>query len=199
MMISVKCCGLPGVTPVEYLAAALARHIDANGCTTFVTRRQFNGIVYDLNQSGDGKRYSVIDPDINPRKISMGISKYDIYLITQEAGQKMLNREDDFWTCTYRGCGAKFNDKDRLKAHLKSPKHEARMYRCPGCDKHFPDLGSACSHIEQDLPRCNLNNVKDVIREAHELIIAVTKKKKDSRTKQRLREFARILPNLRPR
>ncbi|RXW11858.1 hypothetical protein EST38_g13997, partial [Candolleomyces aberdarensis] len=176
---------------------ALARHIDAQGCTAFITRRQFNGIAYDLNQFGDGKQYSVIDPDINPR--TTGISRDAVYFTLKEAGRKVSNEEDDFWTCTYRGCGAKFNVKDRLKAHLKSPTHEARMYRCPGCDKHFPDLGSACSHIEQDLPGCNLNNVKDVIREAHELIIAVTKKK-DPRAREHPRAFAKLkLLNLRPR
>jgi hypothetical protein len=182
---------------------ALARHFDANGCT--FTRRQFNGIAYDLNQSGDhDQEYSIIVPDVDPRK--MGISGHVRYLITKGAGRRFSNGEDDSWTCTYRDCGnecgAKFNTKDGLKAHLKSPKHEVPMYRCPGCETCFTDLGSACSHIGADLRTCNVN-VGDVKREVRELITAVTQRQ-DSRARplkdysERMRDFASLLQRLRP-
>ncbi|KAJ2935394.1 hypothetical protein H1R20_g1700, partial [Candolleomyces eurysporus] len=174
--------------------AALARHIDAQGCTTFITRRQFNEIAYDLNQSDDGERYSVIDPDINPR--TTGISKDTVDSIIKAAGRKVSNREDYFWTCTYPGCVAEFKAKDSLKAHLQSPTHEARMYRCPGCNADFPDLGSACSHIEQNVRGCNIE-VKAVIKEVHELITAVKKKKVSDRTSASLRAIWLLSKSLR--
>ncbi|KAJ2917838.1 hypothetical protein MD484_g2553, partial [Candolleomyces efflorescens] len=160
--------------------ADLARHFDANGCAN-LTRRQFNGFAYDLNQGHeDPNKYSIIKPDINPRKSGrMGISPSIADLLTKRAAEKYAKGEDKFYTCTYKDCGAKFDKRLKLKAHLKSPKHEALMYRCPGCKKQFPDLGSACSHIGAGLQGCNLD-VEDKMKEVRKLITAVTKKKDPS-------------------
>ncbi|KAJ2917837.1 hypothetical protein MD484_g2552, partial [Candolleomyces efflorescens] len=165
-------CASNGFTSI----AALARHFDSNGCA-LITRRRFNGIAYDLSQSGDRDQpFRVIKPDVNPR--NMGF-KRRVHRVVKRAWRKLLEGEEDPWTCTYPDsegeCGAELTTIAGLKAHLKSPKHEARMYRCPGCTTCFADLGSASSHIAADLPACNLN-ARAEMRKVLELINAVTQR-----------------------
>lgn len=123
--------------------AALAAHIEANGCSE-ITRRQFNELAYGLDPGG-----AILVRHPGP---SGNLTRNQIRRNLQRA------RRGSVWKCAYCRNHAEFPDLDALKAHLKSPAHDVEMYRCSKCDARFKTLSGLGSHVSTT--KCNAKERK---------------------------------------
>ncbi|KAJ3545284.1 hypothetical protein NMY22_g2502 [Coprinellus aureogranulatus] len=125
--------------------AAVAAHIDANGCEE-ITRRRFNELAYECDT-----RATVVDKDEHPNE---SISNLSILRILQNA------RRTGAYHCSYNGCGNRFNTLNGLTAHLKSPAHEVLMYKCPECSESFKVFSGVHQHIDGGMCKVDMIRVK---------------------------------------
>ncbi|KAH8108282.1 hypothetical protein DFH11DRAFT_1711213 [Phellopilus nigrolimitatus] len=117
--------------------SALIMHSESDTCPSGVTRKAVNAFVARID------RQNIIT---NPARMIAGPAGYTIPVETEYwATAEMYNgRAFECFLCldTFRTLSA-------LDAHLKSLRHLARIYRCPGaeCQREFPALSALWQHV----------------------------------------------------
>ncbi|KAF6754207.1 hypothetical protein DFP72DRAFT_379531 [Ephemerocybe angulata] len=126
--------------------AALAAHYDANGCQS-ITRQQLNRRIFDIDNTRD--RRTVVDGAESP--VGEGLIRSSkIYQELETA------RESRDYTCRQKSdCGMRFNKYQQLEAHVKSPVHDPRIYRCRHCLTRFQNLSALAQHASNGF--CGVN------------------------------------------
>ena len=117
--------------------AALLLHLEAGTCRTGIKRSHVNDFV---------KSRDTTNIITNPARMITGTTT--TYYATGAAWNGYA------YECYL--CPREFGTLASLNQHLASPKHEAKMYRCPlsSCLEQFSTLSGLCQHIESR--KCNV-------------------------------------------
>jgi Zinc-finger of C2H2 type len=125
-------CGLKFVSRSAFLL-----HLEAGSCRSGIKRSDVNAYV----RSRDTSNY-ITDPS---RLLTASDTTY------YATGASWNGRAYECYLCPneYRTLSA-------LNQHLASPKHQAKIYRCPltTCQEKFSTLSGLCQHVESG--RCNV-------------------------------------------
>ncbi|KAH8108822.1 hypothetical protein DFH11DRAFT_1747406 [Phellopilus nigrolimitatus] len=117
--------------------SALIMHSESDTCPSGVTRKAVNAFVARID------RQNIIT---NPARMIAGPAGYTIPMETEYwATAEMYN--GSAFECFL--CLDTFRTLSALDAHLKSLRHRARIYRCPGaeCQREFPALSALWQHV----------------------------------------------------
>ncbi|GBE86807.1 hypothetical protein SCP_1000490 [Sparassis crispa] len=122
--------------------AALVNHWESGACPSGVTRESVNRVAAKLDKTG------LIT---NPTRLLGGPSGRGESVVTQVwATERSWNGEEYECFLCHRG----FRSLLALNAHLQSPVHADKGYRCPktwrGCGKEFKTLSALCQHVESE-------------------------------------------------
>lgn len=117
--------------------SAMMLHLDQGSCTSGMNRDKVNRLVvaYDRN--------NVIT---NPNRLITGGLGGVITTTTYIVSDRAYNGRS--WECYL--CNSEFRRKAALTQHLNSPRHQAKIYRCPrtDCLREFTTLSGIMQHIE---------------------------------------------------
>lgn len=100
----------------------------------------------------------------NPNRLIRGPDGYEAPI------PELLYARPSSWNGSYYECFicyCEFRTLRSLDLHLKSPRHEEAIYRCPnkqGCIRDFKTLGALCAHAEKD--KCGVqkfNHAKEAV------------------------------------
>jgi Zinc-finger of C2H2 type len=142
--------------------SALVSHFEAGTCPSGLTREQLNRIVTRMD------RNNVIT---NPARLIKGPDGYAPATVTKTwATDRSWN--GDAYECFL--CNKTFNTLHALNAHLQSPRHQEKIYRCPNrtsCGMEFQVLSSLTQHVESG--KCGVNRFKDVQNALDSLVSGV--------------------------
>ncbi|QSZ31031.1 hypothetical protein DSL72_000592 [Monilinia vaccinii-corymbosi] len=142
---SMKCPFCPTKYPT---ASALIIHLESGTCRSGIDRARINAEIRRLDRNHV----------ITTRQI-----EYPTFSAsTNIASERSWNGY--YYECTL--CNAEFVTLMRLNAHLRSPVHDQKMYRCPGprCGKDFRLLSGLVQHVESE--SCGVMRFENVQREA---------------------------------
>ncbi|KAF8487834.1 hypothetical protein JB92DRAFT_1478803 [Gautieria morchelliformis] len=130
-------------------SSALVLHFEAGTCPSGLTRDQLNRMVTRMD------RNHVIT---NPARLITGPDGYTPPTVTNWATNRSWN--GDAYECFL--CHKTFNTLQALNAHLQSPRHQAKIYRCPNpsCGTEFRVLSALTQHVESG--RCGVNRFREV-------------------------------------
>ena len=118
--------------------AGLVAHLESGACKSGMTRKMIDDIVHRLDTQG-----IITDP---ARMLTNGGSKKKE--VTTWATERAWNGAayECYW------CHQTFATLRTLNAHLRSPAHAEKIYRCPprqsGCGAEFGTLSAFCQHME---------------------------------------------------
>ncbi|KAH8916943.1 hypothetical protein BT69DRAFT_1265793 [Atractiella rhizophila] len=128
-------CLMAGCGAVFVSHAALVLHLEAGACASGITRPKVDRFIVEAD-----KKNIVTNPN---RKIStIGNKKSSLasYLANENAWN---GRAYECYLC-YR----EFYSLQPLRAHLASPRHADKIYRCLECKKGFTALSGLWQHVE---------------------------------------------------
>jgi len=135
---NVQCPG-HGCGRVFVSHAALVLHFESGACSSGMTRKQLNRLAVRTDTSNyitnparllpgpDGGFEAPAPVDMWATEISWNGEAYECFL-----------------------CNSEFLTLPRLNQHLRSPRHDEKIYRCPqsDCRTEFVTLSGLCQHVE---------------------------------------------------
>ncbi|KAI0758801.1 hypothetical protein C8Q74DRAFT_1209351 [Fomes fomentarius] len=130
--------------------SALVLHLESGTCTSGMTRKMVDDIIRKIDRS------NVIT---NPNRMIAGPTSSSPRVTDEWATERAwIGYAYECYHChrTYPSLGA-------LNAHLRSPAHGEKIYRCPsmwrGCGAEFRTLSAFCQHMESG--NCAVYRFKD--------------------------------------
>ncbi|KAM0188049.1 hypothetical protein ACHAPI_010826 [Fusarium lateritium] len=141
-------CRRPCVT-----AVGVFQHLESNGCNKAPLDR---AMVYEAVK----KR----DPNSSLTQKLLSWSKMNDFEATEGSWNAMTRS----FNCSL--CRARFGRLASLNQHLRSPKHEQKVYHCPnvGCGKNFSTLAAVTNHLESE--QCGFLCFEDVQKTASRIL-----------------------------
>lgn len=132
-------------------------HLESGTCKSGVNRQKVNQYVRQLD------RNNVIT---NPSRLLTAGDNDDTTYIATEASWNGRAYE-----CVL--CHNDFRTLRDLNRHLASPRHQAKVYKCPlnTCQVHFGTLSALCQHIESE--KCGVSKFKAVQRTMDSMLSGV--------------------------
>jgi hypothetical protein len=120
-------------------AAALALHFESGSCPSGMSREQLNRFIV----RADIKNYIT-----NPSRLLTGPSGW-----SEPPATKTVWATDRSWNGTGFECflcNRAYGTLARLNQHLQSPRHQAKIYRCPksDCRVEFATLSGLYQHVD---------------------------------------------------
>jgi hypothetical protein len=143
--------------------SALIQHWESGTCPSRITRDIVNQEVVNID------RNNVIT---NPSRLIRGPDGCSPSTSSIFATNRSWNGSS--FECFL--CHKEFRTLQSLNAHLQSPRHQDKIYRCPnqsGCGLEFSALSSLCQHVERD--RCGVQMFRGV-RQAMESLVSGVKR-----------------------
>jgi len=121
--------------------SALLLHFEGGKCPSGITREKLNQKIVQLD------RNNLIT---NPARLIAGPRGYESPRVTETwATERSWN--GSAYECVL--CHRQYRTLHSLNAHLKSPRHQDKIYRCPNrtsCGSEFSALSSLTQHIESE-------------------------------------------------
>jgi len=131
--------------------SALVLHFEAGTCPSGMTRTELNRMVVRADRN---------NAITNPSRLIKGPDGYAPSTVTNSwATERSWNGVA--YECFL--CHGTFGSLKALNAHLQSPRHQDRIYRCPNrttCGVEFRVLSSLTQHVESG--KCGVNRFKEV-------------------------------------
>lgn len=162
----VVACSCKGCESRFVSLAAVILHIETGICSSGVTRADVNKFVrlYNANHK------SVID---------MLIPRRDIVTEGRAVVEPVTNGNTQLrYQCSI--CRAKFRSNTAATSHVESPKHEAKLYKCPneqnGCHQTFSALSGVFQHIESGAGKCQAKQMKGIQKHMGQLMRYIGRK-----------------------
>ncbi|EJD40337.1 hypothetical protein AURDEDRAFT_91029 [Auricularia subglabra TFB-10046 SS5] len=133
-----------GCTHTFVSHSAMTLHLESGHCVSGMTRADVNQRVIELDRGR-----VITDPS---RLLTNGTTTK--YRATSQAWNGHA------WECYL--CHAQLSSRGALDNHLNSPRHEQKMYICPGpkCGQRFTTLSGLMQHIESD--KCGVQRFRVV-------------------------------------
>lgn len=122
--------------------SAMTLHLEQGRCASGATRAKVNKVARVLD------RHHLVT---NPARLIEGGSVASTY-----ATDCCFN--GSMWECFL--CSRDFWTKSALNAHINSPRHEEKVYRCPkgDCGREFTTLSGIFQHVESEA--CGVYNMR---------------------------------------
>lgn len=121
-------------------SADVALHCESGTCVSGITRNDVDRLAV---------RYDRSNTITNPARMIGGPSDYQPQVVDTWATEDSWN--GSAWECVL--CHKTFRSLMALNAHLKSPAHADKIYRCPsvfrGCNMEFRTLSGLLQHVER--------------------------------------------------
>ncbi|RPD63533.1 hypothetical protein L227DRAFT_543513 [Lentinus tigrinus ALCF2SS1-6] len=138
-------CPMKGCSRAFVSTAALVLHLESGTCTSGMTRAMVDQLISKLDRGG------VIT---NPARMIAGPNSSSPRVTDQWATNRAWNGHA--FECYL--CHRTFSSLTALNAHLRSPAHDDKFYRCPnawkGCGQEFRTLSAFLQHFESG--RCEV-------------------------------------------
>jgi len=149
-----KACDLPCplCSKTFKIPSAIALHIESGACHN-ISRHQVTAAVHSLG----------IVPTISITRRLHGSSSAARTTITYAASEMAFN--GSAYECYL--CHRTFSSLMSLNAHLNSPAHDAKEFKCPSCRKEFKLISGLIQHIETET--CGVARFQQVEDFAHNL------------------------------
>lgn len=140
---------MKGCETVFATPAQMTMHLDTGSCASGLNRHKINtlAVTYDRN--------NVIT---NPSRLLENSIR--TMVTTNFYFASALTWNGKSYECYL--CHQKFKELPRLNAHLNSPRHDEKMYRCPrsDCLREFTTLSAIMQHVESKC--CKAHRFKEV-------------------------------------
>jgi len=132
-------CPGRGCTKSFISPAALTLHFESDTCPSGMTREQLNRRVV----RADTNNYIT-----NPSRLLTGPLGWNEPPASTTTWATELSWNGDAYECFL--CNSEFGTLARLDQHLKSPRHDEKIYICPkgDCRAEFVTLSGLCQHVE---------------------------------------------------
>ncbi|KAI0698767.1 hypothetical protein C8Q76DRAFT_771882 [Earliella scabrosa] len=144
-------CPMKGCTRAFPSTAALVLHLESGTCTSGMTRKMVDDLIRKIDRSN-----IITNPN---RMIGGPASSSRSPTVT---GEWATERAWNGFAYECYSCHRTYRELAHLNAHLRSPAHAEKIYRCPsawgGCGADFRTLSAFCQHMEN--AQCGVHRFK---------------------------------------